>query len=189
MSRVTEKLSWLKKNKKNNATIDAAFSIFLGLLMCSTLFQQSSVRLTRAFPIGSQSYSSIKAINVAKNQWLKRATKHIPPCVTGADTAARLTLSLQPNIPFVSESCRGEHKNKKCLDGETQCMCVRVCVCVWSLQLHGTILNQIWLMIWKVSALAVTTQFRTKVTSIMNTPLQAHSYVYIHVTNLRLSLV
>lgn len=129
------------KNNNNNATIDAAFSIFLGLLMCSTLFQQSSVRLTRAFPIGSQSYSSIKAINVAKNQWLKRATKHIPPCVNGADTAARLMLSLQPNIPFVSESCRGEHKNKKCLDGETQgevrsvcqkrvCVCVRVCGCV-----------------------------------------------------------
>lgn len=124
--------------KKKIATIDAAFSIFLGLLMCSTLFQQSSVRLTRAFPIGSQSYSSIKAINVAENQWLKRATKHIPPCVNGADTAERLMLSLQPNIPFVSESCRGEHKNKKCLDGETQdevrsvCqkhVCVYVCAC------------------------------------------------------------
>lgn len=46
-------------------------------------------------------------------------------------------LSLQPNIPFVSKSCRGEHKNKKCLDGETldevrsvcqKGVCMRVCV-------------------------------------------------------------
>lgn len=37
-----------------------------------------------------------------------------------ADTAEHLMLSLQLNIPFVSESCRGEHKNKKRLDGEMQ---------------------------------------------------------------------
>lgn len=43
-------------------------------------------------------------------------------------------------------------------------------------------------MIWKVSVLAVATQFRTKVTLIINTPLQAHSYGYIHVTKMIASL-
>lgn len=113
---VAEKLSWLPKN----ATSNIAFSIFLGLLMHSTLFRQSCVRLTHVLPPGSQSYSSIKAINVTKNQWLRTATKHTPLYANCADTAEGLMCSLQPNITFVSESCRDEHKNKKCLDGEMQ---------------------------------------------------------------------
>lgn len=71
----------------------------------------------------------------------EESNKTPPPCVNGADTAEHPMLSLQPNIPFVSESCRGERKNKKCLDGETQdevrsvcqkrvCVCVCVSVCV-----------------------------------------------------------
>lgn len=45
---------------------------------------------------------------------------HTPPHANCADTAARLMFSPQPNISFVSESCGGEHKNKKCLVGETE---------------------------------------------------------------------
>lgn len=37
-----------------------------------------------------------------------------------ADTAERLMLSLQPNISFVSEPCRGERENEKRLVGETE---------------------------------------------------------------------